>query len=101
MNFPFANGFSNDYYGMQPSFEANEQEEDPTEFLNSILADEDEFSYEERIQTLLNDTSPPISINMIQLVDGGASSDTDADVVHGRVKQYCPLTIGVENHSNS
>ncbi|KAF3439770.1 hypothetical protein FNV43_RR18048 [Rhamnella rubrinervis] len=68
-DFPFANGSSYDCYGMQPSFEANEPEVDPAEFLNSILADEVEYGGE---------------INMLQLVHGGVSSDTDTDVDHGR-----------------
>lgn len=96
VNFPFVNGFWEDELLRQTLFEASEPEEDPTEFVNSILVDPDEYPREERVHTFLHGASAPTSINVIQFADSGIGSDTDTDVAYGRVKQYYPLTIGSE-----
>lgn len=87
IDFPFLNASSYACNEFPLSFEADEPDEDPTDFVNSVLVDDDEYYFQETTHPLFNVSGQPFPLSL------------PADEVRGLVKWYCPLAIGVKNSS--
>ena len=62
-----------------------ESEECSEEFVNGLIADPDEISYNETTSNLFNDSSLPASQKRSYFMDAPYGSDTDAEGVSARV----------------
>lgn len=72
-------------------FPDEEEELDP-EFVNALFADEDESPHGETVHTFRHGYSQPMSVTGVYFEN---SSDTDTEILHGRVKHT--LVTAAEN----
>lgn len=79
---PAVTNSHNDEYNRR-LFQSGANEEEDDEFLNSLLVDQDEYSYEEIIHH--SDSRAPEPLRKVYFADGGLSSDTDTDTTQTRV----------------